>query len=196
MLDVAVPLAFFMLLLVFALVILMLKTGDMRSERPELDEDLAQQRANIMLISLLRADAPIGYEETGKKAPLADIIILNHDGTYDAAILSALESQVPSTAFFLLELKYPSRSLTLTNGRLANDVYDGVTNAYLPTAGGIITVTMHYADIHTLEEKGYERALPAREFTIVVEGDAKPTTSAEELKAIETQNAQRMGRAR
>ena len=147
MFDMAAPLAFFVLLLVFSMIILMLQADKLKVTRPEMTEDLRNQLTAAFLTSMLRSDGP-GYAGDGSHAPIGELIALDASGTYDDAILGALKANIPDDVFFRMEVSYPNRRVTFMD--VKTTLFEGHAEMMLPTTGGTVKIVFYYSDARLL----------------------------------------------
>lgn len=110
---------FFLLTLILSVALLALDQGKLKSERSEFGTDMADQEANAQLINILRVQATGGFEG-GRRAQLADLIIINN-GTYDDMILNTLEERMPPTYYYEITISYPDGKAY----RAGNTKYEG-----------------------------------------------------------------------
>jgi len=171
---------FFLLLVLLAIVLLSLESKRLEVKRPEMDADFANQRANTFLISLLRSPAALGYQGTGQKAPIADIIIMDEDSRYDDGLLVSITDATPSDVYLQLTITFGNgRKVTFQNAeKLVIDTpsalvgaagYDpnapttiGKGSAMLPGRSGNIAISIVYADKQLFEQSG--NAIPKIEW--------------------------------
>jgi hypothetical protein len=150
----AIMIICFAFLVIIAIVLLVSVSKNVEMTRPQLGADLANQRANALLISLLRtqatADSSIG------EANIADVIIMNTDGRYSDMINGSVASAMPSGLYFELTIEYASgRLMTIRNAEGIGDVkrgsdseissYLGEGSAILPGKGGDTRITLRTA---------------------------------------------------
>jgi hypothetical protein len=153
---------FFVLLLVFAVLLLTLQTDELDSGRPQLAEDLANHHVEAMLVSILRQPAAGGA--------VADLIILDQKGSgdpasyagpHDAQIAKAIDDAFTAQKIpYSIMIIYPTGDTfiienynvlaALQTGRSIQ--YHGKSTLYLPGTGDNIEIRAEVLKYEELEE--------------------------------------------
>jgi len=144
--------SFFVILVVLALIMLMINKDSLVLERPELKQDILNQRATTIMTSVLRAQ--IDTEELGKTS-LAAIIIMNQEskeknkGPYDQKIGIIINTALQLGAIpYQINIAYPNgNGLFIYNYNIdslkqQHPITTGEAQFFLPANGGNIEITL------------------------------------------------------
>lgn len=149
--------AFFVLILVVALVMLTIDRKRLQDERPELGKDIADQRAQQLLISLLRTQV-----QTGEKSmPFADVIVFNERGGPDLLyeqVNDSLRQIVPADTYFTLTVHYSNGgSFSIENSEIIASHLGEVGRgaAVLPGSSGNANIVLLMATGTQCKERGW-----------------------------------------
>jgi hypothetical protein len=178
--------SFFVLLLIFAIVLLSLDKNRVGGLREQLPTDLANQHLQASLVSIMRQPhtTTVGGERT--TVSLASLISLNqqgeeregkYSGLYDEQIATALDSFFSSAGLYEISIAYPNRDeLIIRNAAIAEMIASDVrsprhlseytaTTLYLPAGVGNILITIHTVDsaVSPSEQERIERMMTERE---------------------------------
>jgi hypothetical protein len=93
------PILLFVFLIIVAIALLTIESDRLEQHRPQLDEDLAAQYANSLLVSMLRTSPD--------KASIADLAMMNSDGRHDVALTDAVGLMIPPDHYFELLIIHP-----------------------------------------------------------------------------------------
>jgi hypothetical protein len=101
----------FVIFLVVAMILLSLNKDSLQDERPQLQTDLVDQQANVLLINLLRSPTQEGT--------LADTIILKHS---DDSVTKLITERMPKDTYYEFYVQWPDHTLYVRNYEIRNDV--------------------------------------------------------------------------
>jgi hypothetical protein len=158
--DQVILIGFFVLLIIFAIALLTGEAGNVKIDRPQLQEDLANQYTQAFLMSLLKTkaidDARLGDTN------FADIIIMNSDGKYDQFLMSTLPGTIPKDTYVSIRITYPTRFLHIGNiddpmrggGSLFSKSVKSYASTLLPGRDGNIEVSIELSTPEKFEKAG------------------------------------------
>lgn len=164
---------FFVLLLVIAIALLTLETDDLKSNRPQLSDDLHNQHMSAIFTGALRQVTYANTDDDAAKeqASVAELIILNqagsgdpanYAGTYDDQIAQSLDATfTPLQIPFTISILYPNGDAlfienypVLTAKQLMRTIiYTGEITTFLPGTAGNIEIKIELLKYEELEDK-------------------------------------------
>ncbi len=156
--------AFFFLIVIFAIILLTLDRKLLQDQRPEVAVDLSDQRAQAYLISMLRTPVDVN----GRSLPLSEIIILNENGGPDRKYgqLLAVKDMAPPGAYFLVTVRYANGATVTMQNSGTPEEYPGRMGhgtALLPGTGGNVNIEMALITQDTCDYEGWEcKATPVQ----------------------------------
>jgi hypothetical protein len=152
---------FFLFLIIFAVAVVFREKDNLQTQRPELNQDLRNQYTQATLIGFLRTQAPLSI--TGQTS-IADLIVANTDGRYDAAIKDAVLQAMPNSSYFEITITYADRSMPVI-GTLqevsrelsvaqpeSKEEYVAKASTLLPGAKGNIKISLSMLNRDDLEK--------------------------------------------